>query len=309
MTQMAIEMRDIRKLRRNKTIGPLNLKLPQGYITALVGQNGSGKSTLLNMLLQLTKPEEGEIYWFENKYDKALPLELRQTISYVPETSLIEENHWNAEEAAHFRSRWYPKWDTKFFRDLMDKFEVPYHIKLGKMSKGERRKFEIVAALAARPQLLLLDEPSSGLDPFAWKIMIDTFRKYMDETNATIIISTHIVEEVRRLADYIVLMHRGELLGMAEKDSLFGAWSEVWINVVDEEELAGISAELPETMNFTMETPGVASFIIEQFSKNEKRINDLGVKVIRSRSLELDEILSLWTQGHRPILIDYKRGD
>ncbi|MNP83830.1 hypothetical protein D3C76_1828870 [compost metagenome] len=58
-----------------------------------------------------------------------------------------------------------------------------------------------------------------------------------------------------------------------------------------------------------MDTPGVASFIIEQFSENEKRIHDLGVKVIKSRSLELDEILSLWTQGHRPILIDHKRGD
>lgn len=309
MAQMAIEMRNIRKLRRNKTIGPLNLNLPQGYITALVGQNGSGKSTLLNMLLQLTKPDEGEIYWFENKQDNAMPLELRQSIAYVPETSLTEENHWSAEDAAHFRSHWYPKWDAKYFQDLMDKFEVPHHTKLGKMSKGERRKFEIAAALAARPQLLLLDEPSSGLDPFAWKIMIDIIRKYMDETNATIIISTHIVEEVRRLADYIVLMHRGELLGMADKDSLFGAWSEVWVNVVDEEELAELSAELPGAMNFAIETPGVASFIIEQFSKNEKRIHDLGVKVIKSRSLELDEILSLWTQGHRPILIDHKRGD
>jgi ABC-2 type transport system ATP-binding protein len=309
MVQQAIELRNVSKKRRSKTIGPLNLNLPQGYITALVGQNGSGKSTLLHMLLQLTFPEEGEILWFEEQHKAGLPLELRQSMAYVPETSLTEEDYWTSDEAAEFRRHWYPSWDHGYFQELQDKFEVPRGAKLGKMSKGERRKFEIAAALAARPRLLLLDEPSSGLDPFAWKSMIETLRKYMDESGATIVISTHIVEEVRRLADFIVLMHRGQLLGMAEKDSLFGSWSEVWVGVQDEEELRELATELPGAQHFAMETPGVASFITQQFNQNEKRIQDLGVKVIKSRSLELDEILSLWTQGHRPILIDQKRGD
>lgn len=174
MVQMAIELRNVLKRRRNKTIGPLTLNLPKGYITALVGQNGSGKSTLLNLLMQLTNPEEGEIYWFENRYDSGLSLELRQTIAYVPETSITEENHWNAEEAARFRKYWYPNWDDQYFHELMDRFEVPYRMRLSKMSKGERRKFEIAVALAARPSLLLLDEPSSGLDPFAQDYDRDT---------------------------------------------------------------------------------------------------------------------------------------
>ncbi|XMB27151.1 ABC transporter ATP-binding protein [Paenibacillus sp. BR2-3] len=85
---MAIELRNVRKQRRTKTIGPLNLKLPEGHIIALVGQNGSGKSTLLQMLLQLTHPEEGKIHWFEGEHGEGHPLELRQTIAYVPEISL-----------------------------------------------------------------------------------------------------------------------------------------------------------------------------------------------------------------------------
>lgn len=309
MVQQAIELRNVSKKRRNKTIGPLNLNLPKGYITALVGQNGSGKSTLLNMLLQLTYPDEGEIRWFEEGYGAGLPLEIRQSIAFVPETSQPEEKYWTPDEAAAFRSHWYPAWDHAYFEELMDKFEVPRGAKLGKMSKGERRKFEIAAALASCPRLLLLDEPSSGLDPFAWKTMISTLRSYMDKYNATVVISTHIVEEVRRLADYIVLMHQGRLLGMAEKDSLFGSWNEVWVNSADEEELRELGAELPSALHLTLEKPGVASFIIRQFHQNEKRIQDLGVKVIKSRSLELDEILALWTQGHDPILINQKRGD
>ncbi|MNO26345.1 ABC transporter ATP-binding protein YtrB [compost metagenome] len=238
-----------------------------------------------------------------------MPLELRQGIAYVPETSQAEEKYWNAAEAAEFRRHWYPAWDQGYFEELLAKFEVPQDAKLGKLSKGERRKFEIAAALAARPQLLLLDEPSSGLDPFAWKAMIETLRKYMDETSATVVISTHIVEEVRRLADYIVLMHHGQLLGMTEKDSLFGSWSEISVQVEDEEELRELAEELPGALHFAIETPGVASFITPKVQQNEKRIQDLGVKVIKSRMLELDEILSLWTQGHRPILIDQERGD
>lgn len=310
MVQQAIELRNVsKKRRRGKTIGPLDLKLPQGYITALVGQNGSGKSTLLHMLLQLTFPDEGEIRWFGQPYADGLPLALRQRVAYVPETSEAEEKFWSAEEAAEFRRHWYPDWDQGYFEELLAKLEVPKGAKLGKMSKGERRKFEIAAALAPRPQLLLLDEPSSGLDPFAWKAMIETLRKYMDDTGATVVISTHIIEEVRRLADYIVLMHQGNLLGMAEKDSLFGSWSELWVQVENEEELGELAEELPGALHFGMQTPGVASLVTPQAQKNEKRIQDLGVKVIKSRMLELDEILSLWTQGHRPILIDQERGD
>ncbi|WP_151735738.1 ABC transporter ATP-binding protein ['Paenibacillus yunnanensis' Narsing Rao et al. 2020] len=300
MAQQAIELRNVSKKRPNKVIGPLNLQIPQGYVTALVGQNGSGKSTLMNMLIQLTYPEEGEIRWFEEAHPDGLPLTLRQNIAYVPETSMAEENFWTPPEAAAFRRHWYPGWDQPFFEELMNRFEIPRKARLSKMSKGERRKFEIASALAARPQLLLLDEPSSGLDPFAWRTMLDTLRQYMDDTGATVLISTHIVEEVRRLADYIVLMHRGRLLGMTEKDSLFGAWNEVWVNAGSEEELLELTAELPGTLQAKLEAPGVGSFLARHFHRNEKRLQDMGVKVIKSRSLELEEILSLWMEGYHP---------
>ncbi|MNN94252.1 hypothetical protein D3C81_2128430 [compost metagenome] len=90
---------------------------------------------------------------------------------------------------------------------------------------------------------------------------------------------------------------------------MFGSWSEISVQVEDEEELRELAEELPGALHFAIETPGVASFITPKAQQNEKRIQDLGVKVIKSRMLELDEILSLWTQGYRPILIDQERGD
>lgn len=300
MTQMAAELRGVTKKRRTKTVGPLDLMVPEGYITALVGQNGSGKSTLLQMLLKLNHPDEGEIRWFGHSFDGELPVPVRQNIAYVAEAPVRQEDYWGPEEAAWFRSRWYPQWDQDYFEELMNTFEVPKGQRLGKMSKGERRKFEIAAALASGPKLLLLDEPSSGLDPFAWKSMIDILQRYMDERQAAILISTHIVEEVRRLADYIVLLHQGRLLGRMEKDALLGAWSEVWIAAHDEEELEELAAELPEAFQPKMGAPGMASLLTNRLPDLEKRLDGLNVKVIRSRSLDLEESLELWIKGHRP---------
>ena len=90
------------------------------------------------------------------------------------------------------------------------------------MSKGMRRKFDLSLAMAHNPELLLLDEPSSGLDPIAWKTMIDVIHRYMERGDRTVLMASHIVDEVRRLADYIVFIIQGKVLGMYEKDALLG---------------------------------------------------------------------------------------
>ncbi|WP_281426451.1 ATP-binding cassette domain-containing protein [Paenibacillus sophorae] len=115
MVQLAVEMRNVIKKRRTKTIGPIDLDLPEGHIIALVGQNGSGKSTLLNLLLKLSLPEEGAICWFGKSAEGELPMDIRRSIGYVPESPIPEESHWIPEEAAWFRSHWYPEWDGVFF--------------------------------------------------------------------------------------------------------------------------------------------------------------------------------------------------
>lgn len=179
MEPIAIQLNGVSKMRKRRVIGPIDLTIPEGYIVAILGHNGSGKSTLLNMLQQVVLPDAGQIIWFGQEHDGPLPIELRQQIGFVADNAGSEENRITAQEAAHFRAYWYPRWDMKLFDQLIQDMEVPVDVKLNKMSKGERRKFEIAAAIAARPRLLLLDEPSSGLDPFAWKVMVEQFRTFM----------------------------------------------------------------------------------------------------------------------------------
>lgn len=295
MEPHVIEFRNVMKRRRTKTIGPIQLSIPQGYIVALVGPNGSGKSTLLNMMIQTVFPDEGEVTWFGESHSKELPIEVRKQMAFVPEQLSVEEQHMTADQAATFRASWYDNWDGYFFDELMSRFDVPRGVKLRKMSKGERRKFEIAAALAPRPKLLLLDEPSSGLDPFAWKQMIDQLHKLMKSIDTTIILSTHVVDEIRRLADYVILIHHGKLLGMVEKDSLLDNWKECWIQGD-----ASIVGELPGIISSRQENATTISFVTTECLEVENILRSAGMTFIQTRSLELDEVLRLWIDGHQP---------
>ncbi|MUG46490.1 ATP-binding cassette domain-containing protein [Paenibacillus woosongensis] len=292
---LALELKDVIKKRRRRMIGPVNLQIPQGHIVALVGSNGSGKSTILHMLTRSLIPDEGEIRWFGDKSAGDLPQEIRSRIAYVSENPLVEENYQTAEQAASFRAHWYPSWDQKKFERLMTHFEVPRNERLNRMSKGERRKFEVAAALAASPKLLILDELSSGLDPFIWKDMLAELQYSMLEEDVTIIMATHVVEEVRRLADYIVLVHQGKVLGMAEKDLLYGSCYEVWVRG-DLGEWTG----RPELIRCDEDEQSMHKLIVrdEAFMSELQQSKDL--QVLRTRALELEEVLQLWIQGHAP---------
>lgn len=293
--KVAIELAGMEKRGRRKPIGPVHLQVPAGYIVALVGPNGSGKSTLLQMMMRMLMQDTGEIKWFGEQIEGVLPLHLQRQLAYVPEVSAIEENHMTAEQAGEFRAHWYPEWNQGKFEDLMNRFDIPRNERLSKMSKGERRKYEIAAALATGAKLLVLDEPSSGLDPFAWKSMINELRTFMEQEDATIIIATHIVEEVNRLADYIALVYQGQILGMVEKDALFGSWKEIWVRgALPWNELSS------EIISRQEDGPGIHKLVVRQGDLLERELAEAGFHMLKSRSLELEEVLELWIKGYKP---------
>ncbi|MDY8023828.1 ABC transporter ATP-binding protein [Paenibacillus polymyxa] len=286
-----IEMSEVYKTRGNREIGPINLTIEPGYVVALAGHNGSGKSTLIHLLTQLIHPDSGEIRWFGQAYPDGMPADTRQWVGYVSEQPTREEDRLTAEAAAAFRALWYPGWDETRFQRLMERFQVPQHTKLSRMSKGERRKFELAAALAPHPRLLLLDEPSSGLDPFAWKIMLEELRDCMENGKTTVIIATHIIDEIKRLADYIVLMHDGRLLGKLEKDHLLENSKEMWFEGTPEE-----ASELPGVVE-TESEGGLQRIVTLAAGETSAILEQAGIRPIRVRRLELDDILIHWSAG------------
>lgn len=302
MTELALKLEGIVKKGRRMPIGPIDLEIPAGYVVAVVGPNGSGKSTLLQLVLKIIQQDAGRMEWFGQPYESSLPLEVRRSIAYVPEGPVYEENGMTAEQAGKFRSYWYPSWDEGKFEQLLNRFGVPRWTKLTKMSKGERRKFEIAAAISCRPKLLLLDEPSSGLDPFAWKDMIGELRELLEGENTTIVLCTHVVDEIKRLADYIVLVHQGQSYGMVEKDALLGCFQEWWIK--------GGASEAAKLGSLSFESgPGVVRTIIESPEEAETVAARENIAVLNRRSLELEEALELWIKGKLPKEFNGKRGN
>ncbi|MFD1955625.1 ABC transporter ATP-binding protein [Paenibacillus thailandensis] len=228
-SQTAIALDQVSLQRQRFQLGPVSLAIPQGYVTAIVGPNGSGKSTLFRMMLDLVKPERGTIRLLDHQVGTAGDTSLKQRIGYLAEGPTVGEDNMTGAFKTAFVRRWYSGWDDRHYRDLLAMFEVDDSLKLGKMSKGMRRKYDFALALAHRPELLLLDEPSSGLDPLAWRTMLEVLHRYMEDGDRTILMASHVVEEVRRLADYIVFMAGGEVLGMYEKDELLGRWQILFV--------------------------------------------------------------------------------
>lgn len=296
--EAAVELVNAMKKGPRGQIGPFQLKIPQGYVVALVGPNGSGKTTMLNMMLQTLIPETGSVRWYGREFEGQLPLEIRQKMAYVPEHPVTEEDLMTANQASRFRAHWYPAWDAQRYERLIDRFQVPSKERLSRMSKGERRKFEIAAVMAARPKLMLLDEPSAGLDPFAWKDMIEELRKSLDEDASTIVISTHIVEEIKRLADFIVLVHQGKMKGIAEKDALLGSWTEYWVRGAERSFLDGMSG----VIKLETDGPSILKITLQEEDELHRKLESAGeaVQLVKSRVLELEEVLELWMQGNEP---------
>jgi ABC-2 type transport system ATP-binding protein len=275
----------VKKLDRFR-LGPLDLSAEQGYITAIVGPNGSGKSTLFRMLMNLVKPESGSLTLFGQSYTPAAEPQLKRRIGYVPEVTEWEELASNVGQLTRFVLRWYPRWNEVRYRELMAKFRLDEGMKLKKLSKGMQRKLAFVYAIAQEPELLLLDEPTAGLDPLAWRDFLDEIVRFMADGRRSVLLATHILEEVRRLADYVVFLYDGRLLGTYEKDALLEKWKSIWVGRApdDAERLAGVVR--------VERGPAADRLITRSAGETEAALRERGIAIRRVTALELDEIFA-----------------
>jgi len=194
-----------------EAVKPVNLSIVPNRITSFLGLNGAGKSTTIKMLLGMLQPSGGEaIVLGQNVSDTAAIINIRQKIAYVSENKRLYD-YMTVAQMMKFTSGFYRDWQPTRADALINKFQLPLHRKVKSLSKGMRTKLALLLAFARRPELIILDEPSEGLDPVGIEQLLEGIVAQCSE-GATIFFSSHQIDEVERIADHVCVLDKGRLV-------------------------------------------------------------------------------------------------
>jgi ABC-2 type transport system ATP-binding protein len=204
---------------RIQAVRNLNLTVAPGRITAFLGLNGAGKSTTIRMLLGMIRPTEGSGTVLGKRIDDVrASLDLRRHVAYVSEDKRLY-GYMTVEQLIRFTSSFYPDWRPDVVTTLLKQYGLPSDRKIRSLSKGMRTKLALLVALARRPELLILDEPSEGLDPVGIEDLLQALVTQCAEGTA-VFFSSHQIAEVERVADQVCILHQGRLVMDASLDDL-----------------------------------------------------------------------------------------
>ena len=209
----------IKRFGAKQALAGLELTVPQCAVYALVGQNGSGKTTTFKILLDLLRPTTGVATVFGLDAQADGP-RIRSSIGYVPEQQTVGYGWMSAERLIRHQAAYFPRWDWEYASRLMRELSIPLRRKFGRLSKGEARRVQLIMALAHRPALLLLDEPTDGLDPLARDQVLQILAAHQATSPATVLVATHYVHIVEGLADHIGVIHEGRFIAQSRRDLL-----------------------------------------------------------------------------------------
>lgn len=197
----------------------VDLRVPDGAVYVLVGANGAGKSTALKVLMNLERPDAGSAQVLG--LDTALRgPEVRAQVGYVPEHHAQGSGWMTCGRLLQHAAAYYPAWERAYAEHLASAFSLRLQRKVSALSKGETRRLQLVLAMAHRPPLLLLDEPTDGLDPVVRKRTLTLLAEHLADTPTTVLISTHHLHEVESLADHVGVLRDGKLVAQLPREEL-----------------------------------------------------------------------------------------
>lgn len=269
----AIETHGLTK-RFGKTVAVqgLDLAVPEGSIFAFLGPNGAGKTTTIKTLVNIMRPTKGSSAVLGVDSLKLGPEEFAQ-IGYVSENQEMPE--WmRVDKFLKYCKAMYPTWDDGFCKDLIDQFDLPMKQKLKSLSRGMKMKAALVSSLAYRPKLLIFDEPFSGLDPLVREEFVSGMLDITENENWTIFISSHDIDEVERLADWVGIVDGGLLKTVEKTESLQSRFRRIEVTLSDpiEGEVA-----FPEHWLLPEKQDRAVHFIDSQYAegKSEEKIREI----------------------------------
>ena len=221
-------------------LNAINLEIAEGHVVGLLGRNGAGKTTLLQIAAGLLLPTSGTCHTHGQLSGKLDTPELSRLGLVQQEGKFIE---WmTASQHLDFTASFYPKWDRDLQRRLTTVLELPLDKKISHLSTGDRQKVGILLGVCHRPSLLLLDEPMSSLDPIARAQMLDVLLERLRDDGCTVLVSSHILNDVEKIVDWVVALDAGHVTENAPFDALQESFAE-WTVTAGERPLPATLAE------------------------------------------------------------------
>ena len=234
-----IEMRDVRKAFGSKPVlRGVDLSVPPGQTFAFLGRNGQGKTTTIRTLLGLIKPDSGQVrvLGLDPGVD---PLAIRRRVGYVAEDPALF-GWMRVGQLLSFVAPFYPTWDGAHAKDLSDRFALPLRTRVKHLSKGQGVRVALLLALAHRPELVILDDPTLGLDPIMRREFLRDLVTHLQAERVSVFFSSHLLYEVEPVADSVVILDAGRVIQAATTDDLRASVKRLVAPIAAERILAGL---------------------------------------------------------------------
>ncbi|MBS5938426.1 ABC transporter ATP-binding protein [Clostridium sp.] len=278
----AIEIKELEKSYNNFKLDIKELIVKKGFITGFIGPNGSGKTTTIKAIMNMVKADKGEILVLGE--DIKTNTDIKETLAFVGDTcGFLEES--KLKNIKKTVSRFYTKWDKTLYKKLTEKFGLDESLVYGKLSKGKKKQFELTMALATKPKVLIMDEPTANLDPVVRNEFLEVLQEQMEEDENTVFYSTHITSDLEKCADYIIFIYKGQVILQGEKDYILETHSIV----------KGKNELLDEDTKNALISVKSTGYNFEGLTNNKEKAFDVfGKEVIYERA-NLEDIMLYYT--------------
>jgi ABC-2 type transport system ATP-binding protein len=225
MAEPALALAGVGKRYPGFALADVTFDLPRGYVLGLVGPNGAGKTTTLKLVLGLLRRDAGEVrvLGLDPERDGAAA---RARVGFVHDEPFFYPQLTLAQNRA-LVARFYPTWDEAKFARLAEAFSLRLAQRFGALSRGTRTRFALAMALSHGAELLVLDEPTTGLDPVFRRELLDVLRSELQDERVAIVFSTHITSDLERIADLVVVLQRGRVAAAASREEIAERWGVV----------------------------------------------------------------------------------
>jgi ABC-2 type transport system ATP-binding protein len=286
MEQAIVDINDLSRSFGGRTaLDGVALRVAAGQIHGLVGSNGAGKTTLLKHLLGLLRATTGSVRVFGLDPVRD-PVGVLGRIGYLSEERELPE--WmSVNELLRYTQAFHPTWDASYARELLDTFALDPAKKIKDLSKGMRAQAGLIAAVAHRPELLILDEPSSGLDAVVRRDILDAIVRTVADDGRTVIFSSHLLDEVQRMSDHVTLIHHGRVKLSGAIDDVRSAYHRSRVRFVEHLDQPPALENVLAMEGSGRSWSAVHSGSLENFRHS---VHARGGEIVESRDATLEEI-------------------